>query len=320
MSVDPTTAADMSFLDGDASSPSGDDTTLDGGGGGGGGRGGGGGGGGVKRNNSVTPRSKRSRKATGDAIVDAMLEIAAASKLRATAIMKHEDKYSISKCIKVLDETQGAEQHIYLFALDLFENPSAREIFMSLKTDKRLPWLQHRASVCAAPQGRHVPGGLNDLDLELDEMEIAAAAAGYYYYISKTKQPCQSLSPKGPGFMAEALNGNDDGFREMFRMDKHVFHKLCDTLRRRAMLRDTRDIVLAACVLHNYIRSEERNDWLFDSVDDGAAVIDEWDDIDNETLPDVGLTATIEEQIASSFRESIAAEMWSDFINKWDQW
>ncbi|KAK6915068.1 hypothetical protein RJ641_020185 [Dillenia turbinata] len=51
-------------------------------------------------------RRKRSRKATGDAIVDAMLEIAAASRMRATAIMKNEDRFSISRCIKVLDEMQ----------------------------------------------------------------------------------------------------------------------------------------------------------------------------------------------------------------------
>ncbi|XP_057424796.1 uncharacterized protein LOC130718279 [Lotus japonicus] len=85
---------------------------------------------------------KRSRKANGDAIVDAMLEIAAASKMRASAILKSEDRFSISKCIKVLDELQGVDERAYFLALDLFENSSsAREIFISLKGDKRLPWL-----------------------------------------------------------------------------------------------------------------------------------------------------------------------------------
>ncbi|MCI66146.1 hypothetical protein A2U01_0087404, partial [Trifolium medium] len=37
---------------------------------------------------------KRGRKATGDAIVDAMMQIAAASKMRASAIMKNQDKFS----------------------------------------------------------------------------------------------------------------------------------------------------------------------------------------------------------------------------------
>ncbi|TKY51988.1 cell cycle checkpoint protein RAD17 [Spatholobus suberectus] len=91
---------------------------------------------------------KRSRKANGDAIVDAMLEIAAASKMRATAILKNEDRFSISKCIKVLDELQGVDERLYFLALDLFENNScAREIFISLKGEKRLPWLQCKLSV-----------------------------------------------------------------------------------------------------------------------------------------------------------------------------
>lgn len=90
-------------------------------------------------------RRKRSRKATGDAIVDAMLQIAAASKMRAAAIMKNDDQFSISKCIKVLDEMQGLDQRIYFFALELFENPNARETFISLRTEKRLPWLQGKS-------------------------------------------------------------------------------------------------------------------------------------------------------------------------------
>ena len=121
----------MAYVDDDGSSGSGDDVNmLDG----------------HNKRQSVTPggsgRAKRSRKATGDAIVDAMLEIAAASKMRAAAIMKNEDRFSISKCIKVLDEMQGVDQRIYFLALDLFENPNAREIFISLKSDKRFPWLQ----------------------------------------------------------------------------------------------------------------------------------------------------------------------------------
>lgn len=123
----------MNYAEDDASSGSGDDTNmLDG----------------HSKHQSMTPsgssRRKRSRKATGEAIVDAMLEIAAASKMRATAVMKNEDRFSISKCIKVLDEMQGLDQRVYFFALDLFENPSAREIFISLKNEKRLIWLQRK--------------------------------------------------------------------------------------------------------------------------------------------------------------------------------
>ncbi|KAG6628210.1 hypothetical protein CIPAW_15G186000 [Carya illinoinensis] len=128
MSIDP--SAPMNFVDEDASSGSGDDVNvLEG----------------HKRQSgmpSSSGRRKRSRKATGDAIVDAMLEIAAASKMRATAIMKNGDRFSISKCIKVLDDMKGVDQRIYFFALDLFESPSSRETFISLRNEKRLLWLQ----------------------------------------------------------------------------------------------------------------------------------------------------------------------------------
>lgn len=137
MSVDP--SAPMGYVDEGASSGSGGDgNMLDG----------------QSKHQSAAPsgpgRKKRSRKATGDAIVDAMLEIAAASKLRATAIMKNGDCFSISKCIKVLDEIQGVDQQIYFFALDLFENPNAREIFISLKSERRLPWLQRKSRVSSS--------------------------------------------------------------------------------------------------------------------------------------------------------------------------
>lgn len=99
----------------------------------------------INKRQSAVPSSsghqKRSRKAAGDAIVDAMLEIAAASKMRAAAMMK-DDQFSISKCIKVLDEMQGVDQRLYFLALDLFENSIARETFIALKSERRLMWLQ----------------------------------------------------------------------------------------------------------------------------------------------------------------------------------
>ncbi|KAL6981330.1 hypothetical protein U1Q18_022959, partial [Sarracenia purpurea var. burkii] len=83
----------------------------------------------------------------GDAIVDVMLEVTAASKMRATAIMKNEDHFIVSKCIKVLDEMQALDQRIYFFALDLFENTNARETFIALKSEKRETWLQGKFNV-----------------------------------------------------------------------------------------------------------------------------------------------------------------------------
>ncbi|XP_027358471.1 uncharacterized protein LOC113867380 isoform X3 [Abrus precatorius] len=192
----------MTFMDEDASSGSGDDVNmLDG----------------HKRQAGVPSSScggrKRGRKATGAAIVDAMLEIAAASKMRASAIMKNEERFSISKCIKVLDEMQDT------------------------------------------------PISMDDIDLELDEMELVAAAAGYYYYSCLTKQPSRGFSPRRCEFMTEVLNGHDDFCREMLRMDKHVFHKLCDILRQRAMLRDTAGVMIEEqlAIFLNITGHNERN-------------------------------------------------------------
>uniref|UniRef100_A0A6N2LKZ1 Uncharacterized protein n=1 Tax=Salix viminalis TaxID=40686 RepID=A0A6N2LKZ1_SALVM len=121
----------MANVDEDGSSGSGDDVSmLDG----------------HNKCQSVMPGVSGRGRVVGNAIVDAMLEIAAASKMRAAAIMKNEDQYSISKCIKVLDEMQGVDQRIYFLALDLFEKPIAREIFIALKSVKRLPCLQGKHS------------------------------------------------------------------------------------------------------------------------------------------------------------------------------
>ncbi|XP_021772673.1 uncharacterized protein LOC110736686 [Chenopodium quinoa] len=162
---------------------------------------------------SSSGRQKRSRKATGDAIVDAMLEIAAASKMRAAAMMKNEDRFSISKCIKVLDEMQDTS------------------------------------------------AGMEDFDIELDEMELVAAAVGYYYLNSINKQPRHSLSPNQPNYMTGLMEGPEDACREMLRMDKHVFHKLCGIFRQRGMLRDTAGVSIEEqlAIFLNIIGHNERN-------------------------------------------------------------
>ncbi|CAM8916184.1 unnamed protein product [Rhodiola kirilowii] len=93
-------------------------------------------------NTSMTPSGrKRGRKGVDGAIAAAILEMASASKLRTNAIKLHNSRYSISNCIKKLDELQDIDEHIYYAALDLFDNPVAREMFLSLKVDKRLTWL-----------------------------------------------------------------------------------------------------------------------------------------------------------------------------------
>ena len=75
-------------------------------------------------------------------IAKAMLDMISASKLRVVSRTHENNQFSITSCIKALDEIEGIDQSLYFAALDLFDNSSQREIFLSLKCDKRLAWLQ----------------------------------------------------------------------------------------------------------------------------------------------------------------------------------
>lgn len=97
----------------------------------------------------INSSRKRGRKGIDDAIAAAIMEMAAASKLRTAAVKQYNSRYSIASCIKELDEMQGVEERVYFVALELFNNPKAREIFLSLQGDKRLTWL-HRKCIAAS--------------------------------------------------------------------------------------------------------------------------------------------------------------------------
>lgn len=94
---------------------------------------------------------KRGRKGTDGAIADAILEMAAASKMRTSAIQRWNARHSITKCIQELDETQGVDEQLYFAAIELFDKPIARETFLSLKGDKRLTWLRSKCKAYTDP-------------------------------------------------------------------------------------------------------------------------------------------------------------------------
>lgn len=102
---------------------------------------------------------------------------------------------------------------------------------------------------------------MDDVDIELDELELVAAAAGYHYYNCITRQPSRGSTPKGSGFLSELLSADNDVCREMLRMDKHVFHKLCNILRERGMLRDTPGVMIEEqlAIFLNIVGHNERN-------------------------------------------------------------
>lgn len=96
---------------------------------------------------TATSTRKRGRRGVDDAIAEAILEMASASKMRVAAIEQLNARYSMADCIKDLDLMQGVDQQLYFAALDLFNKPNAREIFLSLKRDKRLTWLRRKCAV-----------------------------------------------------------------------------------------------------------------------------------------------------------------------------
>ncbi|CAA0836787.1 Unknown protein [Striga hermonthica] len=87
---------------------------------------------------------KRGRKGIENAIARGILEMAAASKLRAEAINKFNGRFSITDCVGALDELEGIDDRVYFAALDLFVNRCARETFLTLGVEKRLTWLQRK--------------------------------------------------------------------------------------------------------------------------------------------------------------------------------
>ncbi|KAF8410465.1 hypothetical protein HHK36_002994 [Tetracentron sinense] len=98
----------------------------------------------------VTPRTlahhRRIQTGTSHTIADAMIEMASATKLRAAALAQNGDKFSISNCVKVLNEMQGIDQGLYLSALDVFQDPDRRETFISIKSNIRLAWLKGKCN------------------------------------------------------------------------------------------------------------------------------------------------------------------------------
>lgn len=56
------------------------------------------------------------------------------------------------------------------------------------------------------------------------------------------KELGHTSEPKGTRFVNDVLKGPNESCMDNFRMDKHVFYKLCDMLRNRGLLRHTNRI------------------------------------------------------------------------------
>ncbi|CAN4076949.1 unnamed protein product [Withania somnifera] len=91
-----------------------------------------------------------------DAMAEAMQEMIAASKYQTVVMPQVGGRFTICECIKALDEIEGVPDNLYYAALDLFDNPSLREMFICLDSSRiQLTWLQGKcanvASFSSAP-------------------------------------------------------------------------------------------------------------------------------------------------------------------------
>ncbi|CAI0401879.1 unnamed protein product [Linum tenue] len=372
---------------------------------------------------------KRGRKATGDAIVDAMLEIAAASKLRAAAIMKNTwaNMDDIDLQLDEMELAAAAAGYYYFNSLTRqpplassngkghnernrviqerfqhsgetisryfnnvlksikslsreFLQPAPETTSPEILCSRRLhPYFKNCIGVI---DGMHIPAHVPAKDQSrfrnkkgfLSQNVLAActfdlqfifiypgwegSAADSRVLRAVLDDPNQNFphTPEGKYYLVDNGYINMEGFiapypgvryhlhefrganklprtaRELFNHRhsylRNAIQKSFDTLKRRFPILKVatqygfqiqRDIVIAACVLHNFVRREERNDWLFASVEAVAAVEEETSDFDAQ--PDImQLGSSVQEEIAFSLRESMAAAMWNDFVITWDEW
>lgn len=92
-----------------------------------------------------TPKKRPSRGVEAS-IASAIVEMAAASRLRTNALTQMSSRFTLAECIRELDGINGVAENVYFAALEIFNNPSAREAFLSLRSDMRLTWLQWKCT------------------------------------------------------------------------------------------------------------------------------------------------------------------------------
>ena len=84
---------------------------------------------------------------------------------------------------------------------------------------------------------------LNDSNDELGEVLLLCELEDYHNaYL--TKQPCRNSALTGHDYVLEILNGNNSRCYEQLRMNKHVFLSLCNVLKEKELLENSRYITV----------------------------------------------------------------------------
>ncbi|XP_010245132.1 PREDICTED: L10-interacting MYB domain-containing protein-like [Nelumbo nucifera] len=95
------------------------------------------------RTPSSTHRGKRERTFE---MSDAIKFMAQASNRRTNALIERAEKYSIAKCIEILEGMEGLPMRTYLKATKMFQEKGWRETFIEMSEDRRKGWLEGVAS------------------------------------------------------------------------------------------------------------------------------------------------------------------------------
>lgn len=152
------------------------------------------------------------------------------------------------------------------------------------------------------------------VDMGYDNMDgFIAPYEGVRYHIHEYRGV--NLLPRSA---KELFNHRHSSLSNVIRMSSNVLKERFPILKvaPQYAFHTQRDIVIASCVIHNHIRREEKNDWLFNSIEDGMME----ESLSLDEPPDLQSPFLIHDEMASTRRDSIAAAMWNDFINKWDEW
>ncbi|GJV65502.1 retrovirus-related pol polyprotein from transposon TNT 1-94 [Tanacetum coccineum] len=139
------------------------------------------------------------------------------------------NKFSIEAVVSVINHLIEADlivkgSTLWLFAMDLFEDPVKREMFMSMPDDEsRMAWITMDI------EKRKKIKKLHFIDILLDMVNDTDIVVEYYFK-HMYKEPCMTSQKKGEDWMKDVLNGNSIRCVNALRMHPHIFKKLCREL------------------------------------------------------------------------------------------
>ncbi|KAL6345455.1 hypothetical protein AAG906_017174 [Vitis piasezkii] len=192
-------------------------------------------------------RRKRKRNETKYELVAIQLERICSAVENRSSISSKGDKpgCSIAEVMKIIRGMPEVKNdfELYMKATDIMVVKENRDMFVALEDPiDQIAWLKHK----------HMPSNNNDqnFDDESDDehdfyqLVLAGCAAAATFTSFKEKKPCRTSSHTGYKFVMDVLNGHEIRCFEQFRMEKHVFMNLLETLTKRYGLKEGFDMPL----------------------------------------------------------------------------